>query len=80
MTSALAAGERSSSRLGRFTPGERAPGTHWMRGCVNPRAGLGDMDKWKFLTPPGPELQPVASRYTDRAIPAHLKIMLVEKM
>jgi hypothetical protein len=34
------------------------------------------MEKWKFLTQPGLELrpplvvQPVASRYTDRAIPA----------
>jgi hypothetical protein len=29
------------------------------------------MEKWKFFTLPGLKLQPVASRYTDRAIPAH---------
>jgi hypothetical protein len=25
---------------GRFTPGERAPGTHWIGGWVGPRTGL----------------------------------------
>jgi hypothetical protein len=57
---------------------ERAPGTHCIGGWVDPRAGLDDMAKWKFLTLPGLELrlsvvQPVASRYTDCAIPAHSK-------
>jgi hypothetical protein len=33
-------GERSASRPGRFTPRERAPGTHWVEGWVGPRAGL----------------------------------------
>jgi hypothetical protein len=43
---------------------------------VDPRAGLDDMEKWKFFTLLGLELplplvvQPVASRYTDWAIPA----------
>jgi hypothetical protein len=43
---------------------------------VGPRAGLDDLEKRKFLTLPGLELrplsvvQPVASRYTDYAIPA----------
>jgi hypothetical protein len=38
---------------------------------MDPRAGLDDMEKWKFLTLPELELpfppvvQPVASRYTD---------------
>jgi hypothetical protein len=32
LTSALDGGEFSASRPGRFTPGERAPGTHWIRG------------------------------------------------
>jgi hypothetical protein len=32
LTSALAGGEWSASRPGRFTPGERAPGTHWIGG------------------------------------------------
>jgi hypothetical protein len=58
-------------------PRERAPGTHFIGGWVDPRAGLDDMEKWKlFFTLPGLELplplvvQPVASRYTDWAIPA----------
>jgi hypothetical protein len=40
-------------------PRERAPGTHWIRGWVNPRAGLDHMEKCKFFTPPGFELQPL---------------------
>jgi hypothetical protein len=57
-----------------------APGTHFIGGWVDPRAGLDDMEKWKFFTLPGLELplplvvQPVASRYTDWAIPAPGKI------
>jgi hypothetical protein len=30
LTSALVGGEWSTSRPGHFTPGERAPGTHWI--------------------------------------------------
>jgi hypothetical protein len=41
----------------RFTPGERAPGTHWIGGWVGPRAGLDDVEKRKFLTLPGLELR-----------------------
>jgi hypothetical protein len=33
LTSVLDGGEWSASRPGRFTSGERAPGTHWMEGC-----------------------------------------------
>jgi hypothetical protein len=64
--------EVSSQRPGRFTPGEKAPGTHWIGGWVNPRANLDDVEKKKFL--PLQELnsdpsvvQSVASRYTDCA-------------
>jgi hypothetical protein len=32
-------GEWSASRPCRFTPWERAPGTHWVEGWVCPRAG-----------------------------------------
>jgi hypothetical protein len=32
LTSALDGGELSTSRPGRFTPRERAPGTHWIGG------------------------------------------------
>jgi hypothetical protein len=37
LTSAPVGGEWSASRLGRFTPG-----THWIGGWVDPRAGLHD--------------------------------------
>jgi hypothetical protein len=40
-------------------PGERAPGTHWIGGSVDPRAGLDDMEKRKFLTLLGLELRPL---------------------
>jgi hypothetical protein len=50
LTLALVGGELSAARPGRFTPGERAPGTHWKGGWVGPRAGLDDVEKRKFLT------------------------------
>jgi hypothetical protein len=45
LTSALARGEWSASRPGCFTSRERAPGTHWIGGWVDPRAGLDDVEK-----------------------------------
>jgi hypothetical protein len=70
LTSALVGGEWSASRPCRFTPG-----THFIGRWVDPRAGLDNMEKWKFFVLPGLELpppvvQPIASRYTDWAIPA----------
>jgi hypothetical protein len=59
LTSALVGGEWSISRPGRFTPGERAPVTHWIKGWVDLGAGLDDLEKRKFLTLPGLELRPV---------------------
>jgi hypothetical protein len=56
LTSALDGGEWSDSRHRRFTPGERAPGTHLIGGWVGPRAGLDDVEKRKLLTPLGLEL------------------------
>jgi hypothetical protein len=73
LTSALVGGEWLASRTGRFTPRERAPGTHCLGGLVDPKAGLGYVEKRKLLTLPGLELQPLggpASRYTDCVIPA----------
>ena len=52
-------------------PGKR-PGTHCIGGWVGPRAGLGGCGKSR--PPPGFDprtVQPVSSRYTDNAIPAH---------
>jgi hypothetical protein len=48
LTSALAGGEWSASRLGRFTAGERTPGTHCIGGWAGPSAGLDDVEKRKF--------------------------------
>jgi hypothetical protein len=71
LTWAQVGGEWSASHPGRFTSEERAPGTHWIRGWVGPRAGLDDVKKRKFLTLPGLELRPLC-RYTDYATPARL--------
>jgi hypothetical protein len=60
-------------------PGERAPGTHWIGGWVDPSAGLDNWEKRKFLILPGLELWPlsvlqlIASRYTGCATPAPLE-------
>jgi hypothetical protein len=50
LTSVQAGGERSASGPGRFTPGEKAPGTQWIGGWVDSRAGLENMEQRKFLT------------------------------
>jgi hypothetical protein len=61
LTSAVTAGDWSASRPCRFTPGERAPGTHWIGGWVDTRAGLDDVEKRKFLILPGLEFRPCES-------------------
>jgi hypothetical protein len=53
LTSALSGGEWSASLPGRFTPEERAPCTQWIGSWVDPRAGLDDVEKIKFLILPG---------------------------
>jgi hypothetical protein len=50
-TSALDGGEWSASRPARFTPSERAPGTHWIEGWVGPRAVLDAVVKRKIPSP-----------------------------
>jgi hypothetical protein len=57
VTTWLYLGESLALRPGRSTPGDVAPGTHWVRGWVDPSAGLGDVDKRKYLTTPGLELR-----------------------
>jgi hypothetical protein len=59
LTSALAGGEWSASRSGRFTSMERTPRTHWLGGWLDPRFGLNDAEKKKFLILPGLELRPL---------------------
>jgi hypothetical protein len=47
-----------ASRPGRFTPGERAPGIHWIGDCVGPRAGLDAVEKIKISFQLGFEPRP----------------------
>jgi hypothetical protein len=54
LTSELAGGEWSSSIPGRFTPG-----THWIGGWVDLRAGVDDVEKRKFLILLGLEFRPI---------------------
>jgi hypothetical protein len=48
LTSALGGSEWSASHSSCFTPGERAPSTHWIGSSVDPRAGLDNMKKRNF--------------------------------
>jgi hypothetical protein len=53
-------------------PGKR-PGTHCLGGWVGPRTGLDGCEKSRPPPGFGPRtVQPIASRYTDCAIPAHI--------
>jgi hypothetical protein len=56
LTSALVGGEWSALRPSCFTPGQRAPGTHWIGGWVGPKTRLDDVERRKFLTLPELEL------------------------
>jgi hypothetical protein len=57
LTSTLVGDEWLASRPGRFTPGEKVTGTHWIGDCVGPRAGVDDVENRKFLTLPGLEFR-----------------------
>jgi hypothetical protein len=59
LTSALAGDEWSASRPCRFYLRGKSPGTHWIGSWVDPRAGLDDLDKGKFLTLPVLEFRPL---------------------
>jgi hypothetical protein len=54
-TSALVVGEWSASLPGRFTPGKIVPITYWIQSWVDPRTGVDDVERRKFL--PLPELK-----------------------
>jgi hypothetical protein len=51
LTLALDGSKWSASHPGHFTPRERAPGTHWIRDYVGPRAILDVMMKRKIPSP-----------------------------
>jgi hypothetical protein len=73
-------GEWSTSHPGRFTPGERTPGTHCIGGWVGPRTGFDIMEETKCLAPTTNQThaaQFMARHYTDWAIPSphpHIQI------
>jgi hypothetical protein len=48
LNSELDGGEWSASRPGRFTPGVRAPSTHYIGNMVGPRVGLDAVAKGKI--------------------------------
>jgi hypothetical protein len=62
LTSALDGREWSASRSGRFTPRERVPGTHWIRGWVGPRAVLDAVVKRKIPSTRRPARSPALYR------------------
>jgi hypothetical protein len=64
LTSALTGGEWSASRPGRFTPREKAPGTHLIIGCVGLITCLDDMEKRKSSNSDPSTVQRLASRFT----------------
>jgi hypothetical protein len=68
LTSALVGGEWLASRPGRVTPGKTAPGTHWIGGWVDPRAGLDDVGKRKSLTLPVLEFRPLGCRARSQSL------------
>jgi hypothetical protein len=45
--------------LGRFIPGERAPGAPWIGGWVGPKTGLDDVERKKILPLSVLELRPL---------------------
>jgi hypothetical protein len=53
LTSALDGGEWSASLPGRFTPRERASGSHWIGAWLGPRASLDAVVKRKITSPCG---------------------------
>ena len=71
LTSALDRGWVVNATPGSLYPQER-PGTHCIGGWLGPRAGLDGCGKSR--PPPGFDprtVQPIASRYTNCAVPAH---------
>jgi hypothetical protein len=50
----------SFTHLPLYPRGKSPPGIRWIGSWVGPGADLDDMEKWKFLTPPGLEHRPLS--------------------
>jgi hypothetical protein len=72
MTSALVGIEWSASRPGRFTPGEKAPDSHWIGVWVGAKIGPDDVEKRKILTLTGLELLTLLSSRIEGKYPGHI--------
>jgi hypothetical protein len=59
LTSVLVGGEWTASHTGRFIPGKRSPGTHWIGGLVSLRTGLENVKRRQILLLPALELRPL---------------------
>jgi hypothetical protein len=78
LTSALYGGKWSALRPGRFTPRERAPGTHWIEGWVGPTVVLDAVVKRKFPASAGNRnLESRSSSPQPSVIPTELSRLLV---
>jgi hypothetical protein len=86
LTSALDEGEWSASLPGRFNSRERVSGIHWIGSWVGPRAVLDAVVKRKIHSPRResnprtPIVQPIAQRYTDRAVTALTGMLAIYEM
>jgi hypothetical protein len=49
-------------------PAALPPGTHWIGGWVDPRAGLDDVEKRNHLTLPGLELRSLGRRARSQSL------------
>jgi hypothetical protein len=76
LTSALAGGDWSVSRSGRFTHGERDPDTHRIGVCMGPVTLLDTVELRKILALPGIEIRHPSSPYYV-AIPTELSRFLM---
>jgi hypothetical protein len=62
LTSALVEGELSASRPGRFTSGERAPGTHWVGRLDGPQNRSGRYGEEIVLHATGTQTPTIVAR------------------